>query len=72
METLTIKVRDNKTLNLIYDLVELDLIQVIKSEKNPGAKNISEKLKGSISAEQAESMHNQVKKMKNEWERDTY
>ena len=73
METLTIKVKDSKALKLIHDLEDLNLIQVMDTTelKKPVTK-LSDLMKGSISPEQAESMQNELKQMRNGWERDTY
>ena len=73
METLTIKIKDNKTLKLIRDLEDLNLIQVV----NPVAvkkstTKLSTLLSGSISPEQGDKMQKEVKQMRDEWERNTY
>ena len=72
MDTLTIKVRDNKALKLIRDLESLDLIQVISSSPEKPFEKLSETMTGSISEEEAISMQNQLKQMRDEWKRDTY
>lgn len=73
METLTIKIRDNKALKLIHDLESLNLIQVIKkSSSKRSSPKLSEMMTGSISQEQADLMHEELKKNRNEWDRDTY
>jgi hypothetical protein len=69
MNTLTIKIRDSKTLKLIRDLESLNLIQVISDTDKKPAKKLSELLSGSISEQQADSMHEELKKMRDEWER---
>ena len=73
METLTIKIKNSKALNLIHELEVLDLIQVIGTDtkKKPVLK-LSSSLSGSISAEQAISMHKELEQMRSEWERNTY
>ena len=73
METITIKIRDNKALKLIQDLESLNLIQVIKtsSSKKPSQK-LSDMMAGSISQKQADLMHEELKKNRSEWDRDTY
>jgi hypothetical protein len=72
METLTIKIKDNKALKLIHDLVDLNLIQVVSPGKKKTAIKLSERLGGSISQEQADTMHKELIQMRNEWERNTY
>lgn len=72
MTTLTIKVKDDKTLKLIHDLEELDLIQVVSEKVQAKPTKLSDLLKGSISADQAQVMHAEVKQMRDEWNRNTY
>ena len=72
METLTIKIKDNKALKLIHDLEDLNLIQVIGSSVKKTSAKLSDILNGSISTEQADSMQKELKQMRDEWERNTY
>ena len=72
MDTLTIKIRDNKTLKLIRDLESLNLIQVINTNPQKKLKKLSTEMTGSISEEQANSMQKELQKIRNEWERDIY
>ena len=72
METLTIKIKNNKALKLIHDLEDLNLIQVVGSEIKKPAVKLSALLSGSISSEQADNMHKELEQMRNEWERNTY
>ena len=72
MDTLTIKIRDSKTLKLIRDLESLNLIQVINNPKEKPAKKLSSEMTGSISEEQANSMQKELQQIRNEWERDIY
>ena len=64
METLTIKIKDNKALKLIQDLEDLNLIQVVNSDIKKTAKKLSSLLTGSISAEQADKMQQELKQMR--------
>jgi hypothetical protein len=72
METLTIKIKDNKALKLIHDLEDLNLIQVIGSSEKKTTTKLSDILNGSISTEQADNMQKELKQMRDEWERNTY
>jgi hypothetical protein len=72
METLTIKIKDNKTLKLIHDLEDLNLIQVVSPAVKKSTTKLSALLSGSISPEQADNMHKELKQMRDEWERNTY
>ncbi len=70
METLTIKIKDEKVLDILHNLESLNLIQVVDSAINKPAKKLSTILKGSISKEKAEAMQIELKQMRNEWDRD--
>jgi hypothetical protein len=64
METLTIKIRDSKALKLIQDLESLNLIQVIKtSSSKKSSQKLSEMMTGSISQDQTDLMHEELKKI---------
>jgi hypothetical protein len=72
METLTIKIKDNKALKLIHDLEDLNLIQVVVPAVKKSKEKLSAILSGSISPEEADNMHKELQQMRNEWERNTY
>jgi len=73
MSVLTIELIDDKALNLIKDLEELNLVKILD---NPDVKakraKLSQLLAGSVSKEQAELWNKELDQMRNEWERDTY
>lgn len=71
MDTLTIKIRDQKAIRLIHDLELLNLIQIVPKTLKAG-KKLSEMMAGSISKEDAEVYSKHIGDMRNEWERDTY
>jgi hypothetical protein len=70
METLTIKLKDEKARKLIQDLEDLDILQIINTEKPDSKIKLSDLLIGSISEEQGKKMHDELKSMREEWERD--
>lgn len=70
METLVIKIRNQKAIKLLEDLELLDLIKIIPSAPKTKEKyKISDMMRGSISKEEAETYHREVNEAKNEWER---
>jgi hypothetical protein len=70
METLLIEIRNPKGMNLIRDLEEMDIIKIIKQEVQPRPKQkLSERFRGSISAEEGEKLNEYVKQSRDEWER---
>jgi hypothetical protein len=70
MQTVTIKINNAHALKLIEDLEAMNLIEVIKNTIIPDKKKLSERLAGSITSEQAAQMHDELKNMRNEWNRD--
>ena len=71
MDTYTIKIRDEKALKLIRDLESLNLIQVVSKNSKKPKPALSSILSGSISEEEANTMQVELKKMKDEWQRDS-
>jgi hypothetical protein len=69
MNTLTIKIKNNKVLKVIQDLESLNLIQVIKTSSRSPSKRLSSEMSGSISEEQADSMQKELEQNRGEWER---
>lgn len=68
METLFIELTNPKARNLLQELEELHLIKVIKNEGFT-TKKPSQKLRGSISAEAAQSFNEEINKSRDEWNR---
>jgi hypothetical protein len=60
MKTLTITVHDAKTLKLLENLEELNLIHVLKTDVYPQKQKLSERLYGSLSDEQAQTLHKEL------------
>ena len=60
---LTLKIKDPRSLKLIYNLEAMDLIQVISREV-PKPTKLSALLKGCISTEQAERLHAEIEQMR--------
>lgn len=71
MDTLIIKIRDQKAVKLIQDLELLNLIQIVPPVAKT-ANKLSDKMQGSLSKEQAADYHDRIDTLKDEWERSTY
>jgi len=69
METLTIKIRNQKALRLIKDLESLDLIQIVSSKVKKTYPGLSETMAGSISREEAETYHQHIQDTNDEWQK---
>ena len=67
---ITIKIKNEKVFNILKDLEALNLIEIIGLVTTQLKKSLSERLCGSVSPEQADLMHEELKQMRNEWERD--
>jgi hypothetical protein len=70
MKMITIKIKNEKVFNILKDLEALNLIEIIGLVTTQPKKSLSERLCGSVSREQADLMHEELKQMRNEWERD--
>ena len=67
METLTIELKNRKTLSILKELEDLALLRIVK--KQPRTNNMADLLSNSISSEQAALMNRELKQMREEWER---
>lgn len=71
MQTITIQTQHEAALRIIENLASLDLIKVLSNEKQTHQKrSLAERLVGSISEKQAEDMREELKEMREGWERD--
>ncbi|MFY8038005.1 MAG: hypothetical protein ACOVMQ_12595 [Cyclobacteriaceae bacterium] len=70
MKHITIEINDSKAMRLIENLVDLNLIKLLKPEKKKVAQRDSDLIEGSITTLQAKKMQSEVKKMRKEWRRD--
>ena len=72
MQAITIQPSNERTLKLIKDLEELELLKIISTPNSSSSKkkkSLSNILSGSISKKEADDLNAQVKKMRSEWER---
>ena len=69
METLTIDVNSPQALKLLEDLEALNLIRVVSRHTKTSGQKLSEKLYGSISDVQSEQMKEELRQIRNEWNR---
>ncbi|MDR1895451.1 MAG: hypothetical protein LBR10_01510 [Prevotellaceae bacterium] len=70
MEVLTVEINDERAICFLKDLEALNVLKIIhRNSKLKYRSNISERLAGSISSEQALVMHQELEQMRGEWER---
>jgi len=65
--TMLIQVTNQKALNIIYELQELNVIKVLRDNVSPATTRLSEKYKGIINKEQAQKLNEHIEQMRNEW-----
>jgi hypothetical protein len=63
METIQVKINNEKAIKLLEELENLQLITLIKPKKKPY------RLRGKLSDKTAKALHRHVKKLRNEWDR---
>ncbi len=68
--TVNIKVLNEKAMKLLEELEDLQLIKVLDKKMPRNKTNMSEKLAGSLTKEQAEQMDKELQEMRSEWQRD--
>jgi len=64
MKRLTIEIKNRKALKLIYDLEDLNLIQIVGQDLKESKTNLSNLLAGCISPEQADIIHKELTQMR--------
>ena len=65
-----IRLTNKKALKLLYDMEELNLIEVLNKSSEPSKSKLSEKYKGVFSKEDAVSFNQHTQNMRNEWNGD--
>jgi len=70
LQTMTIQVRNSKAISLLKELETKKLISIVESPQGEPKKDLASRLLGCLSEEQADAMHAELEKMRNEWERD--
>jgi hypothetical protein len=67
MDTLIIQLTTPKTMKLILELEELNLLRILKKNLDPVRTKLSEKYKGFISKEEGQEFTEHINQMRNEW-----
>ena len=72
MGTAVIEIKNDIAYSFLYNLERMDLLRIVS--RNNGMENnrqkLSERFAGSLSAERVEELQDELKNMRNEWERD--
>jgi len=72
MSTAIIEIKNDIAYNFLYNLERMNLLRIV-SRKNVSEnkkQKLSERLAGSLSSERVDELQEELKKMRNEWERD--
>ena len=71
MGTAVIEVKNDLAYSFLYNLERMDLLRVVSRKNEQEGKNqkLSERFSGSLSSERVEELQNELKNMRNEWER---
>lgn len=69
LQTITIHVRSNKAIQLLKDLEMKKLISIVDSEEDAPKSDLASRLLGCITKEEGDAMHEELRKMRDEWER---
>ncbi|MCL2511685.1 MAG: hypothetical protein FWF09_06510 [Bacteroidales bacterium] len=74
MSTAVIEVKNDLAYSFLYNLERMDLLRVVsrKNEQERKKQRLSERFSGSLSSERVDELQNELKNMRNEWERDIY
>ena len=68
MQTLLIEISDQKAINLIHELEELNILRIIKENVVENKGKLSDKYKGVFSKDDARSFNEHVQTMRKEWD----
>ncbi|HUH75424.1 MAG TPA: hypothetical protein VLZ75_13600 [Chitinophagales bacterium] len=71
METVLVQINNKKAYKLLEDLEDLNIITVLKKNKQPNQK-LSEKYAGKLPAEIAEELQNHVSQSREEWNKRSF
>ena len=74
MSTAVVEIKNDLAYSFLYNLERMDLLRVISRQNEQGSKKqkLSKRFAGSLSSERVDELHKELKKMRNEWERDIY
>ena len=68
METIHIQVINQKAVELLRDLEEIQWIKVLEEKVEPVKMKLSEKYRGILTKEQGQKLNQHIKQMRSEWD----
>jgi hypothetical protein len=69
MKTITIEIKNEKTLSLLHDLEKLNLLKVIENKTTTTQSKRSAQFVGCLSKERSKELQTELSHNRNEWER---
>ena len=67
MNTMLIKLTNQRATGLLYELEELHLIKILSGNAEPVKMKLSDKYKGFITREEGQQLNHHISQMRNEW-----
>ena len=74
MGTAVIEIKNDMAYSFLYNLERMDLLRIVSrnNELEGASQKLSERFAGSLSGERVDELQEELKNMRNEWERDIY
>ena len=74
MNTAVIEIKNDIAYGFLYQLERMNVLQVLSRQQtqNGNGQSLSERFLGALPREKADELHEELKKMRDEWERDIY
>ena len=74
MSTAVLEIKNDLVYSFLYNLERMNMLRVVsrKNEQESEKQKLSERFAGSLSSERVDELQNELKNMRNEWERDIY
>ena len=74
MSTAVIEIKNEIAYSFLYNLERMNLLRIVscKNDLERAGQKLSERFAGSLSCERVEELQEELKNMRNEWERDIY
>ena len=74
MGTAVIEIQNNVANSFLYQLERMNVLRIVNNQRtqNVNGQKLSERFLGALPKERAGELHEELKKMREEWERDIY
>ena len=74
MDTAVIEIKNDMAYRFLHNLERMNLLRIVsrKNDLESNRQKLSERFSGSLSGERVDELQQELKNMRNEWERDIY